>query len=212
MHLAQADSTGRSRDMPLSVGVTGHRDQALNGADRGLLEDHIQRVLIAAAGDQTEPGPVLISPLAEGADCLAARAALSLGWRLECPLPFPPEEYERDFTSARSLKEFRELLALAGKVWLAGGNPADMSERAQGYAAANRDLLRASNLILAVWDGKEARGEGGTGQVVSQALDRGLMVLCLDSAPPHALSVMSPGGSAPPPALAALGDLLAPAE
>ena len=39
----------------------------------------------------------MISPLAEGADRLAAQAALEHGFQLEVPLPFNAFEYEKDF-------------------------------------------------------------------------------------------------------------------
>ena len=47
----------------------------------------------------------IVSALAEGADRMAARAALDLGETLEVVLPFAQKEYERDFETQESLKE-----------------------------------------------------------------------------------------------------------
>ncbi len=42
--------------------------------------------------------------------------------------------------------------------------------------AANRHLLRHADLLYAVWDGRPARGWGGTADVVREARELGLPV------------------------------------
>ena len=56
-------------------------------------------------------GPTLrlLSPLAEGADRLVAKAALLSGYRLEVAMPFAQAEYEQDF-DPEGVTEFRALL------------------------------------------------------------------------------------------------------
>ena len=182
----------------MRVGVTGHRSQALAGADHGLLGTRLVRLFELLALGSAPGRCMLISALAEGADRIAAGVALALGWRLRCPLPFDPAEYEKDFASAESLKEFRGLLARAERVWTAGNGAAAGAVREAGYSAANQAILADSRLLLAIWDGRPARGQGGTGQVVAQALERGLAVVRVDSAPPHEARLYHTGpGQAP---------------
>ena len=56
--------------------------------------------------DPAPPDLRLVSALAEGADRIAAKAALEAGWTLEVVLPFATEEYEQDFDSPESKEAF----------------------------------------------------------------------------------------------------------
>ena len=38
------------------------------------------------------------------------------------------------------------------------------------------------DVLLAIWDGEPARGEGGTGQIVAEAIEAGLPVVWVDLA------------------------------
>src|SRR5438128_7465217 len=111
--------------LPLVVGITGHRD--LRDQDHDALASSV-RALFADLRRRYEATPlVLLSPLAEGADRLAARVALEEGVRLVVPLPLPPPLYEADFGAPGSLDEFRSLLARAEthfEVPLPEGGPA----------------------------------------------------------------------------------------
>ncbi|MDE8349464.1 MAG: hypothetical protein POG74_08280 [Acidocella sp.] len=89
----------------------------------------------------------LMSPLAEGADRLAAKAALALGYQLEAPLPFTQHEYERDFPT--SVMKFRNLLAQAAPHILElGGARGDEENRS--YEAVGRLVVRNCNLLIAI--------------------------------------------------------------
>jgi hypothetical protein len=50
----------------------------------------------------------------------------------------------------------------------------------QAFWTAGRQIVDGSDLLIAIWDGQEARGLGGTGDVVSYALDAGHAVLHID--------------------------------
>src|SRR5690348_589899 len=84
----------------ISVGVTGHRLEALAGRDQDRLADRICATLeqvaqVGAALQSDQPGPFgsaapqmrLVSPLADGADQIAAECAVGLGWELQVILP-----------------------------------------------------------------------------------------------------------------------------
>src|SRR5512139_115829 len=102
---------GLAGTIPLIVGVTGHRD---------LHAEHVPVLAAALAAEFArlrEQYPhsslVLLSPLAEGADRVAARVALEQGVRLIVPLPLPLDLYQDDFESADSRAEFGRLLEQA---------------------------------------------------------------------------------------------------
>ncbi|KAF0182078.1 MAG: hypothetical protein FD160_1507, partial [Caulobacteraceae bacterium] len=83
----------------LSVGVTGHRaEHAAYAGNVARIEATLRTVLnlveTARAAAKPPYGAPTMAPtrlhsmLADGADQLAARAALDLGWELVAPLPF----------------------------------------------------------------------------------------------------------------------------
>ena len=62
-------------------------------------------------------------------------------------------------------------------------NPPE-GDRERAYEAIGRVILEHSDLLMAIWDGNAAAGQGGTGQVVREALDAGLLVVHIDPAAP----------------------------
>ena len=96
---------------PLVIGITGHRD--LRQQDRKELENKVRDVLRGFLTQYPATPIILLSPLAEGADRLAARVALEIGAALVVPLPMTQHLYERDFESPESLAEFHWLLEQA---------------------------------------------------------------------------------------------------
>src|SRR4029079_3760518 len=107
----ETELTGLDAPLPILIGVTGHRDLRPEDVPR------LEATLRSAFADLQKGAPhspfILLSPLAEGADRLAARVALSLGIVLIVPLPIPQALYERDFKTAESLAEFRDLMGRA---------------------------------------------------------------------------------------------------
>ena len=86
----------------LSVGVTGHRREAIDGGGLAGLEQRVGSVLsrlaVQARALQAEQPHLFapaearflfVSPLADGADQLAARAALGVGGELHAIQPIP---------------------------------------------------------------------------------------------------------------------------
>ncbi|SCK39132.1 hypothetical protein YWIDRAFT_06590 [Streptomyces sp. SceaMP-e96] len=53
--------------------------------------------------------------------------------------------------------------------------PYDAANRA-AYEAANGELLKRADRLVAVWDGVPSTGKGGTADTVEQARDAGLPV------------------------------------
>ena len=141
------------------------------------------RDITAAALDQysasrgwfapTPPQLLIVSPLADGADQIAAEAALGNGYALQAVLPFSREQTRAEVAEPfRS--EFDRLADAASCLIELPGNPAEPLE---AYVMAGRATVAHCELLIAVWDGKVPRGRGGTGEVVELAMARGIPIV-----------------------------------
>lgn len=189
------------------LGVTGHRPGGLKNADWGLLRARIKRIfsLTCTGMRHYEKAhkkglgggvPVLrvISPLAEGADQIVAEEGLSAGGKLYCPLPFQQDEYEKDFSTPEAVNRFRNLLKKASFIHVIGKSGKTEAERNASYVSAGREVLRQSDILIAVWDGNRARGTGGTAQIVGEAKQAGIPVIWVHSQAPHLIEILFPEG------------------
>ncbi len=113
----------------------------------------------------------LISALAEGSDRLVVERALCRPQaQLLVPLPMPAADYALDFRLPDSQTHFTHLLAQAAEVVYF---PPAVT-RPAAYTAAGRYMLAHCDLLIALWDGQPAHGDGGTGSVVAEARRCGL--------------------------------------
>ena len=135
-----------------------------------------------------------MSALADGADTIAAKAALGLGYALDAPLPFAEAEYENDFSSDAvdghtPLQDFRALVEKARSVLQLPGRrrtTADTKEQGdlkenRAYEAVGLTVLSQADILLAVWDGKLSRGRGGTAEMVAEAARAGIPIVLIDA-------------------------------
>ena len=192
----------------IRVGITGHRDIFTAYAENGAAIRSQIAVALAAIRDAAnavaavnresrayrEEPPLLrmISPLAEGADRLAAEEASRLGYRLLAPLPFAQPEYEKDFETEESKTEFRRLLARAdaeeGTIALDGGRGKATGD--QSYYAVGRFVVRSADVVIAVWQRDRPAGLGGTADIVTFALRTGVPVLWIPADAPAAMRLL----------------------
>jgi hypothetical protein len=181
--------------LTLRVGITGHRPNKLD--DRAVKRIGPQLTEVFAAIDKAaadilrdnaavyaEDAPVirLISGFAEGADQMAV-AACPGGWRIEAILPFPKDEYLKDFeTSARDGRDVRsEFEASLAKASVVTELPFPQpGQRNQGYIDAGGYLLRNIDVLIAVWDGERPK-PGGTGALVKEAVEGSIPVVWLST-------------------------------
>jgi hypothetical protein len=190
--------------LPLIVGVTGHRPNRLADADGDLLRSRVASVLRTLGESLTgENSRTLLSALAEGADRIVAREALALGFRLEAVLPFRRSEYEKDFRSPESLAEFHDLLSRSDSIHELQGSGATRESRDSAYDGVGRGILDRVDALVAVWDGGRARGEGGTADVLGDALGRSIPVIWIEANPPHEARLLTAEGDEPFPTDAA---------
>ena len=156
----------------LVVGVTGHRD--LRAEDIHGLELAVSTILQDLRASNPSLSLTILSPLAEGADRLVARVSLKFNAQLVVPLPLDQAAYEKDFQSMESLAEFRRLLSHATQVFLVESTPdlpfhpcsPELGVREYRYALAGVYVAHYSNILLALWDGRQNRRPGGTADIV----------------------------------------------
>jgi hypothetical protein len=146
-----------------ALGVTGH--QTIPPSAREVLVSAIQDIL----RDADSPLQAFTS-LAAGADQMVATELLRAGGRLHVIVP--SRNYEQTFAAGEDLACFRSLLEAAHAVTRL--DYAEPSEEA--FLAAGKSVVDNCDVLLAVWDGKPARGLGGTADVVRYARDTGKAV------------------------------------
>jgi hypothetical protein len=150
--------------LPLIFGVSGHRD--LVATDLPELRRQLSRVFSSFRAAYPHTPFQLLTPLAEGADRLAAEVALASEIDLLVPLPMEQAEYEDDFATAKSLEEFRALLAMAKSRWeIPMTGKAGTEGRTRQYAKVGELIVRESHVLILLWDGEENRKVGGTSWV-----------------------------------------------
>jgi len=185
----------------LRIGVSGHRVPPKLPAQaepplRALLERILATIVETARNVESDyPGGqfansasefVIVSSLAEGSDRIVAEAGLAAGYGLEAVLPFVRAEYARDFETPQSRTAFEQLLARAAAVFELDG-AAD--ERPRAYEAGGFVMLANIDLLIAIWDGEEATGVGGTAQIVSRAIADGIPVIRIDPQHPSTMQL-----------------------
>ena len=112
----------------------------------------------------TDTPLVMLCGMASGADLLCAERAFAAGIPVCALLPAPLERYEQDFSASQRARLHAALARVAETRVLAG-------EAEAGYVALAEYIARYSHLVIALWDGVESRGSGGTGDVVRMRIE-----------------------------------------
>ncbi|MBT8427667.1 MAG: hypothetical protein KJO02_06530 [Erythrobacter sp.] len=176
--------------LALRFGVTGHRPPRLDTRHESRIREEISS-LVRIAGDRLKdlqrthpdcfsddtPTVKLLSSLAEGADVIAAEAALESGGSLSACLPFPPDVYAKDFKPADWERSAR-LIERATSTMVLADYPSG-SEAA--YEMAGQIVLSQCDILFAIWDGEAAGGRGGTTHVIAEAVARHQPVIHIDA-------------------------------
>ncbi|MEV5543991.1 hypothetical protein AB0L13_45030 [Saccharopolyspora shandongensis] len=144
------------------LAVTGHRGLPQQTTE---LVQHALRSELGKYGDSL----IGLSCIADGADTLFARAVLDQGGSLIVIVPAAnyreklPEEHHADYD---------ELFGRASEI-IRLDFPDSTSE---SHMTASVKMIELADRLVAVWDGKLARGYGGTADVVDAARERDLPV------------------------------------
>jgi hypothetical protein len=171
----------------LNVGITGHRSGVLTAPVVRSLRPIVYTVFrqlreatlkLQASEDSlcslTEARLLLHTPLATGADQIAAICARSSGYFVRALLPFEPNDYRQDFAPGEELDSFEQALEAADEIVALPGERSDIEA---AYLLVGESLVGAADLMIAIWDGEAARGPGGTANVVEMALRNSIPVI-----------------------------------
>ena len=163
----------------VNVGITGHRAGSLPAEIIDSLEavvDEVFRELRGAAlrvqkaepalPDREPAKLALHTALASGADQLAAKAAHTAGYHVRALLPFDQDEYRNDFIGDE-IDEYDRALDAAHEIFAL---PGDRADAIGAYVLVGSVLVDSADILVAVWDGNEGNGPGGTADVVDRAL------------------------------------------
>ena len=179
-----------TRPIVVNIGVTGHRAGVLTAPLVRTLRPVVYTVFRelreatlrlqeseAEFCSLTEARLRLHTPLATGADQIAAICARSSGYFVRAVLPFEPTEYRKDFADGEELEGFEQALAAADEIVAL---PGDRSDLQGAYVLVGESLVGTADLVIAIWDGEEGRGPGGTAHVVELALQNSVPVIHID--------------------------------
>lgn len=150
----------------LRIAITGHRyisceKQVALAVERVLLEI-----------EQKHPNDTisLVTALAEGSDQLAASAAGNIpDLTITIALPMLTGEYLSDFYSEKGKKTFTQLLQQADEVI----QLPKTDDHTSAYRQLGSYLVQHSDCLVAIWNGDFNHEEGGTGEVVAEAICKG---------------------------------------
>jgi hypothetical protein len=185
----------------LAVGVTGHRDIGVTGATADSISPAFDRIFRSLAGafetaaaantsffSGATPKMRVVCMAADGADLLGAVAAQKCGAEVAVILPFPADEYRKDFGPA-AVELFDRISTAAVTRFVL---PGSREEDARAYERANQVILANIDILIAAWDGKRASGRAGTGDVVPDALSRSIPTIVIDPKAPDQPSIIIP--------------------
>jgi hypothetical protein len=182
--------------LTLRIGITGHRPNKLSGSAAERIKTQLERVFSvieeAANGILKANATIyanelpqlrLVSAFAEGADQLAVSVSPS-NWMIDGILPFPKDEYLRDFSNS-ALGDNRdvrsEFLDCLGKASSVTQFPFPRRhKREQGYLNSGSYLLRQIDILISIWDGTPPK-PGGTGAIAKEAYEGGIPVVWLST-------------------------------
>ena len=179
------------------IGVTGHRNLNESPALSRGINSAIEEIRRLAPSLRSTPLILsVLSPLAEGADRLVAREVLKDQESvLDVVLPLKIDEYVKDFETSESRKEFEELLSQAKNVRVLPSR----GSRNQDYQQVGLYVVDQCDVLIAIWDGKPAAGQGGTAEIVQYARKHNHPLIWINPEAPEQITVEPGQGIDPRP-------------
>jgi len=178
------ECTGRKYNanpgVPLIFSVTGHMDVPMD--QHKNLEDKIAELFNTFRKKYEKTELVLMTPLSDGGDRIAARAAMRSGVMLAPVFPSKKEEYKKtlgscELDSIASIKEFEDILKDGQKTYTPCEFPqidltSDTDDVKNAYRHLSAYMIANSHVMIALWDGNKYANEisaGGTYDTVRMA-------------------------------------------
>jgi hypothetical protein len=158
----------------LRVGITGHMN--LDPTRMSELEKGIDSAISLIEQHFPKRYLTILSPLAVGSDRLVAQIILKQNnARLIAVLPVEQTDYAKDFgetddhrkdyKGAEKRQEFHYWLT---EQTIETITMPPSSTRDEAYQNVGYFIVNCSDVMIAIWDGQEAQGLGGTGQIVNR--------------------------------------------
>lgn len=142
----------------MKVGITGHQDLG-NPQQIFEIKKIIKKVI---SGMNISMG---YTSLAVGADQLFAQELYEEGQPYYAIIP--SKDYETTFKNKDSLKKYNFFIKNAHQIVTL---PFEQPEE-RAFYEAGKYIAETSDCIIAIWDGKGAKGLGGTGDIVEYSLE-----------------------------------------
>ncbi len=152
----------------MKVGITGHQNM---GNENTILWIRTSLLDIISNGN-IELG---YTCLAVGADQLFAEVLLKK--QIPYHAVIPCRDYESTFRNENDKKLFKHLLEKAYEVKVLSKNEANE----EAFYEAGKTVVDLSDYVIAIWNGKKAKGLGGTGDIVKYALNKGKKVIHINN-------------------------------
>ena len=140
----------------MHVGITGHQEVENQEWVKAQLIEELKNLNSSLVG---------ISSLAVGADQFFAESVLRMNGQLMAIVPF--EGYEKEFEGT-GRSNFTRLLEAATAI----ETLPMLTTKEESYLAAGKRVVDLSNLLIAIWNGKPAKGLGGTADIVQYAQEQ----------------------------------------
>ena len=157
----------------MRIGATGHQ-RLPHPATWEWVRAEIEQTL------EEVPRPLVgLSSLAVGADQVFAECVIRRGGSLEVIIPFA--DYDGRFAPGSDRNNYLRLLHQSTRTVVLPGAGSDE----ESYYAAGKLIVDFSEILIAVWDGKPAKGLGGTGDIAQYALKTGKPVYHINPATRH---------------------------
>jgi hypothetical protein len=142
----------------IKIGVIGHIDF---GIIENYLSVHYCCHRLLAGLKKKYSNLTALSAMSDGADSIFAQSAISLGIHLESIIPF--KTFPSHFQEGLSNERFRSLRSQSKFV-----TRTNFSKRSNlAYRKSMEWIVFTSNIVLAIWDGREKGTIGGTWEAVS---------------------------------------------
>src|ERR1700722_6722709 len=175
---SRSDSRRRNAQIPMLIGVTGHRDLA--STEVHDLRAHIRAFFLGLIQSYPDVPLLLATSLSEGADLLVTEEALALGIDCCAILPMPLDQYRKEFSCQDAVQRFERALGRCSTQILcvnetcstdsSGSRP--LGEPLSRYAAAGELIASEVFILVALWDGRPAHTRSGTAGTVNFRLKR----------------------------------------
>jgi len=153
---------------PFVIGLIGHRELVSGELPKlqEAFDNYLEKIL-----DSLKFTPVLVlTSVAEGADRLAHKSRFRNRIQICSILPLDVNEYVKDFKGRKKRVEFQSIIEDSEFVIALARNKIikkpSITERNKSYRDCALWICDNANSLYAVWDGKSARGIGGTADTV----------------------------------------------